>query len=73
MQRLCDSYHGVIGSVAVSILVDVIYSDTDLHNDKAIKDFCTMALEDDRFIYSDSEDKQPEVTYSSFEVQSKPY
>ncbi len=63
MQRLCDSFHNVIASVAVSILVDVVYSEPSLHTDEALKDFCEMALEHDRFLYSNTDFEDPNVVF----------
>ncbi|KAF8488273.1 hypothetical protein F5888DRAFT_1639281 [Russula emetica] len=65
-QRLCDSYHSVIASAAVSILADMINSDTELDTDEKLEEFCGMALQDDFFIYSNADFDDPKTYTGPF-------
>ncbi|KAF8485647.1 hypothetical protein F5888DRAFT_1625332, partial [Russula emetica] len=65
-QRLCDSYHSVIASAAVSILADMINSDTELDTDEKLEEFCGMALQDDFFIYSNADFDDPKMYTGPF-------
>jgi hypothetical protein len=51
----------VIASSAVSILADVINSNPKLDTDEEMQAFCSMALQDDFFIYSNTDTNDPQV------------
>lgn len=65
-QRLCDSYHSVIASAAVSILGDMINSNPELDTDEKLQEFCDVALTDDFFIYSNTDVDDPKVVFFIF-------
>ena len=60
-QRLCDSYHSAIASSTIAILADVINTNPELATNEDIQAFCSMALQDDFFIYSNTDTNNPEV------------
>jgi len=66
---LCDSYHSAIASSAVAILADVINSNPELVTDEDIQAFCGMALQDEFFIYSNTDSNDPEVVLLFLHVQ----
>ena len=65
-QQLCDLYHSVIASAAVSILGDMINSNPELNTNEKLQEFCDMALTDDYFIYSNTDINDPKVVFFIF-------
>lgn len=59
----------MIASSAVAILADVINSNPALDTDEDIQAFCGLALQDDFFIYSNTDSDDPEVVLPFLYVQ----
>ena len=62
MQCVRDLWHNVLGSSAISILVAFFNSNETLDSDESCQEFAKLALENLRFLYSNCDDDDPEVS-----------
>lgn len=68
MQRVSDTWRSVHGSSAMSIIAAFFKSNPKIDSDEARQNFARLALENSKFLYSNSDGDDPEVCMHNHDI-----